>query len=544
VQLGNRMLPVRVTDISGPREGDRTLVLIDVSESMAGDRLRAVKSAIRQFIGNLDQRSEVTLVTFAGDVALLVPATSNRQILNDGLTSIVAGGNTALFDGIDFALGQGADRIIVLSDGADTASRMPLIELNQRIRESGTIVDIVAVESSIEQRGQLESITDAAGGRLLTRGEFSVDLLQGLVTAPVITGETSTPWDADLADQPVIVSVTLADGRTFSGRTTVPAEAGWVLAQSPTEPARAIPWIIAITIFVAVGGAVWFATLVARQSLRRHQMDRVLSHYETVLEGPPSGWGRVRAYRTALQQRFAQVLDDAGITVSPNLVLVIGGGFVFLAGAFFGLITPWLIPVGIGAAVGFGVLFLRNRVAANRRQFESELPDFLTLIASGLRSGLSFAQAVASAAKSGSDTLARQMRRVTAEVSVGVDLADALERVADRMESEDLRWTVQALRVQQEVGGSLSRIMEIAAATIRERAQLRREVRTLSAEGRLSAIFLLLLPVAIFVFFVMVRPEYIAMFWTETIGWFLLGVLVVMLVIGTWWMRRITEIRV
>ncbi len=137
------------------------------------------------------------------------------------------------------------------------------------------------------------------------------------------------------------------------------------------------------------------------------------------------------------------------------------------------------------------------------------------LIASALRSGLSFQQGLDSSAADGKGEVSRQMRRALREAQMGSLLEPALGRVADRMHSEDLRWTVLALGIQREVGGNLSNILETAASTIKGRAELRREVRTLSAEGRLSGYVLAALPVGLFLYMLVANREYVSFFWTN-----------------------------
>jgi tight adherence protein B len=300
--------------------------------------------------------------------------------------------------------------------------------------------------------------------------------------------------------------------------------------------------------FVGIAAGVVLTSLVIQRILTQVRARRVMRHYFSTVdaerESQATGWQGIGQVRGSVINRLTEELDDAGIRVPPTTWIALWAASAVLGGILFGALRWWLLLPGIAVGAFIPWYVVRARIAANQRRFESELPDFLSLVASGLRSGLSFGQAVGGAAVSGSDSLARQMRRVTAEVSVGVDLAEALDHVAERMDSKDLRWTVQALRVQGEVGGSLSRILDIAAKAVRQRSQLHREVRTLSAEGRLSAIILMILPVAIFIFFLIIRPDYIAVLWTSTVGWLLLGVLFVLLALGALWMRRIVEIRV
>ena len=166
------------------------------------------------------------------------------------------------------------------------------------------------------------------------------------------------------------------------------------------------------------------------------------------------------------------------------------------------------------------------------------------VLASSLRAGLSFAQALDTAISDGKGEIALQFRLALQEVQVGSSLEDALMRAAERMKSEDLKWAVTGLAIQREVGGSLSRILETSAKTIRERAELRREVRTLSAEGRLSAVVLAGLPVVIFLFLMITRPQYISVFWFEPIGNAMLIAMLLLFVGGWVWVNKLVKVRV
>ena len=127
---------------------------------------------------------------------------------------------------------------------------------------------------------------------------------------------------------------------------------------------------------------------------------------------------------------------------------------------------------------------------------------------------------------------------------MGSPIEQALLRVAERMKSEDLKWTVTALAIQREVGGNLSNILETAAMTVKGRAELRREVRTLSAEGRLSGWVLAALPIGLFLYMIFANREYVQFFWTNVVGFIALGALAVLFILGFIWMRRLVKIEV
>lgn len=248
-----------------------------------------------------------------------------------------------------------------------------------------------------------------------------------------------------------------------------------------------------------------------------------------------------------IRPRMARELDRAGIPLSPaQWALATLAGFA-LAWTVFGLLTG-SATLGLFLALVVTVvlprLIVSRRESRRRRAFEEELPEFFLMMASALRSGLSFSQALEAVARDGGSEVDRQMRRAVTEVSMGVPPDQALAAVADRMESEDMRWAVVALSIQKEVGGNLSSILDSVAETVRTRADIDREVRTLSAEGRLSALVLVALPLVIFLVLALLRPDYVSIFWSTTLGRVMLASTAVLFVVGVVWMRSIVRVRV
>jgi len=207
--------------------------------------------------------------------------------------------------------------------------------------------------------------------------------------------------------------------------------------------------------------------------------------------------------------------------------------------------------VTIGAAVGglvvgvFGPAFVL-RFLSNRRgkKFDGQLPDVLTLVASSLSTGFSLPQALDAVAKDAADPSAKEFARALAETRIGADIADALERMSDRMDSDNMRWTSMAIRIQREVGGNLAETLRTTAKTLREREELRRHVRALSAEGRLSAYILVALPIGIFFYTMQTNRSYIELLWTRPMG---IGMIIgglISLGIGMAWMRKVVDVKV
>jgi tight adherence protein B len=131
-----------------------------------------------------------------------------------------------------------------------------------------------------------------------------------------------------------------------------------------------------------------------------------------------------------------------------------------------------------------------------------------------------------------------------AEIRLGRPAEDSLEALADRVGSADFKWAVLAVNIQREVGGNLAEILDTVSDTLRERAMMRRQIKVLTAEGRLSAWVLTLLPIGIGLYMFSVNPDYIGVLFTDRLGWVMLGVAVVLMGLGILWMRKIVDIDV
>ncbi len=137
-----------------------------------------------------------------------------------------------------------------------------------------------------------------------------------------------------------------------------------------------------------------------------------------------------------------------------------------------------------------------------------------------------------------------ELRRAQAESRLGLSIEEALEKMAERLDSDDFRWTVTAIAIQRDVGGNLAEVLDVLANTMRERAELRRHVHALTSEGRLSAIILFLLPFVMVTLLFVVNPGYISTLFTTPVGLTLLVFGGLLLIIGGVWLNRATKVEV
>ena len=203
-------------------------------------------------------------------------------------------------------------------------------------------------------------------------------------------------------------------------------------------------------------------------------------------------------------------LERARIPLRPGeYVLVVGCAAVVVA-AVIGMITgQWLFGVfGFAGAVFAGAMVPKVRIQRRRRAFEAQLPEALSLIASSLSAGHTFLRAIQMMTEEAEPPLAEEFARVVYETRLGDPVVDALERMALRLGIRDLQWVVQAIRIQQQVGGKLADLLHTLAEFIRGREEVRREVAVLTAEGRISAWVLGAMPIVLLFAIQTMNPAY------------------------------------
>jgi tight adherence protein B len=228
-------------------------------------------------------------------------------------------------------------------------------------------------------------------------------------------------------------------------------------------------------------------------------------------------------------------LQDVVLLVIAG-ILVAGALGVVLAGPLLGLALGLVVPIATKVAV--------NLLATRRqRAFADQLDDSLQLIASGLRAGHSLMQALNSVATEAEEPTSVEFSRVINETRVGRELGQALDETARRMNSADFAWVTQAIAINREVGGNLAEVLDGVGHTIRERNQIRRQVKALSAEGRLSALVLMALPLGVLAFLSLSNPAYIARFTESFAGYALIAAGVLLLVIGGLWLRKVVSFK-
>lgn len=200
----------------------------------------------------------------------------------------------------------------------------------------------------------------------------------------------------------------------------------------------------------------------------------------------------------------------------------------------------------VGAALGYGspLIVLHSAAAKRLKQFNNQLGDALILVANSLRTGYSFMQAIEMVSREMPQPISGEFGRLLREMNLGIITEDALNNLAKRMNSDDLDLVITAVLIQRQVGGNLAEVLDNIAGTIRERVKMKGEIRTLTAQGRISGIIIGALPFCIGLAIFVINPSYIGVLFSHPIGHAMIGAAVVSQVLGVMFIRKIVDIDV
>ncbi|WP_165821116.1 type II secretion system F family protein [Nocardioides gansuensis] len=547
-------------------EIERTTILtIDASNSMNGDRIAAAKAAAHAFLESAPPDVRIGLLTFSGTVQDTIAPTTDHESIAAAVDTITLDKGTRVYDAmvqsVNLAGTDGARSLLVLSDGADTGSEAAVQDTVDAATDARVIVDVVSLDQSPKHEAVLTEISSASGGKVIAADASALsevfkaqaDALasQLLVTfpAPQTVGEEAS------------LDVTLTAGDTTY------SDSAFVSLGSAAEAPRSVDLgeplvnrgaMLLGAVALALGLAGVLAVVLLGNRGPSDSERRISAYFGQSTGGKrskemPAHQGLVdsavhmtaKVVKGDFESRVATKLAGAGSALTPAEWLLIHAGvavgmgfvgFVFRGGALavfltiLGVLAPWV--------------YLKFRHSKRLAAFNAQLAETLTLMAGGLSAGLSLPQAVDTVVREGQEPMASELRRVLVEQRLGVDIEDALDGVSHRMESQDFGWVVMAIRIQREVGGNLAELLTTVADTIREREYLRRQVKVLSAEGRISAWVLGALPIVMFLYMLMVRPDFVRPLYTEPMGLVLGAAAVGLICAGFFIMSRLVRIEV
>lgn len=557
-------------------------LLIDTSGSTDGEAIANAKDAASDFVQRVTSVGiPVTLVEFNDTAQVLVESSTSVATLQGAIDGLVAAGDTALFDALQLAATRLSEdpevqrrEIVLFTDGADDGSVATLEAATLAAELAGATVTAVSLETSASDPQALAAIADATNGSVLdvTAADQVGDALDDVAEA--ITSQLLVAYTSDNAlDRELTVTVTLATGTTLAtDARTVTNSRRIVLDQPPappvqSEPGRLVDGAAARWVGLAGGGLAAFLLVgAALLSPADERSARVLRRQlaperRATRDAPEIGIkDRVAAVMDAVPKptgyddKLQRQLDQASWPLRSGEFLGLTVALAF-AGFVLGLLmqealqagpgTNWTLPLVLpvlGAVVPRLILLQRRQKRASL--FHDQLPDTLQMLAGSLRAGYGLMQGLENVSKEGQEPSASEFGRIMTETRLGIPLEQALTAMAERVDSEDFRWVTVAVSIQRKVGGNLAELLDTVASTLREREQVRRQVNVLSAEGKLSAVILIALPIVFALYLGATRPSYLTPLFSTLPGNIMLVGAGILMTIGVIWIRNVIQIDV
>jgi tight adherence protein B len=540
------------------------VLAIDSSNSMRGKPIVAAVEAARAFATHRNPNQQTAVVYFDGTIRVAQPLTTDSARIFAALSRVPRlHERTRLYDALDTssqllqAAGVKTGSVVLLSDGADVGSAASLAQVTRSLQDRHVRVFTVGLASSALNPAALTAIASATHGTYIKATASQLRTIYDTLGSKLSNEYLITYRSLAGPGERVAVSVSVAGLRgDLRGGYTTPA----LNPNAPAEYHRSLVSrfitsglsmiLVAIVALGLILGAVVNIVRPRQSGVRtrigsfisaprpKAQQSAILS--EDLLRGADVSLSRLRFW-----PGFRDAIEIAGLDIAPVHVVALGfltsvlALFVFslLAGPVVGILVALLLPVAI-------FFYITGRADRVRRQFAEQLPDNLEVLAAAMRAGHSLVAALSNVAEGAVEPSRSEFSRIVADEQFGSPLEDAIGVVVTRMENGDLDQVALIARLQRETGSSSAEVLDRVVETVRGRAELRRLVKTLTAQGRMSRWVLTFIPVALALLLSLLSPGYLNPMFDHALGRVALFFAAGMVVTGSLVIKKIVNIKV
>ncbi len=560
----NPVVSLTVTPPGGSKSG--SVLLIDASNSMKGAPIANAMAASRAFLGERKKDLPVAIVVFGPSDDVLTDFTTDGAALTAAVADTPpTSEGTHIYDALinvaDLAEEQGLERttVVLLSDGTDIGSSASRAEALQAAEDENIRVISVGLTSPQYDPETLKALANRTGGAYVesaTPAELApifTEIGQQLSNEYEVTYRSVLPPQREAQVQVKVVGYAPASA-TYTTPALELAPQG-TFERSWIDEVITSPWLmifVVVAVLALIGFAIFSAIDVRNRSLRRR-----MAAYVTVPSEEESRLRRAEvaqmladtAQRTVGSQRwwqrFENDVDLGGFSLSPLAI----AGWTIVGGILASLVTAVVFQSLWGLLIGLLAPFVTRfivsrRVRKMRSAFEEQLADNLDVLAGAMRTGHSTMGALSVMADSAIEPSKTEFRRVLQDEQLGVPLDDALMVMARRMQSYDAEQLALVMRLQREAGGNTAEVLDRVAEVIRGRMELRRLVNVLTAQARISRWILTGLPIFVLVALIFTGGDYLDPMLTSLLGRIALVIGAIMMLIGSFWIKRIARLDV
>lgn len=591
VQIGDEQVEAGITPIHRSRVDAYTIIVVDDSETadqVAG--FSRVQSAAIAFLDGLGSDTRVMLMRAGGgnpNTRPVINFTSDHRAVRDAIQDLTPSGGAVTWN----AISNAASAFTTQNDGIRTvaafvgspglASTVSADVAKGNLLSQDAGLTLVAPQAANLDLGEFIGVSNGVRGGAVYRGNAEADM----VAAAALAARVHESYLVGSFDQSSVVAPASDGSNDPTTEITVNYSGQSERVRVVPEGVAAgdgliAPPLIETSRFEILrgnnGALIGIGLAVVAALLFSFSLMQILGGTDNTLNSTLSVYGAQdeTEEQRAADEAFASVrskiveqvvekaeeaaasrgnlsttttmLEKAEIPLRVGEAFAIQLGIVVMAllAGFFLTGSPF-VALGLAIPAGlFPILFVKFKVSRRSKRLEAQLPDTLNLLASTLKAGYSFVQGMDAVGNEAEEPLAGEFRRTVNEARLGKDLDDALDDLAERVDSVDLLWAIVAIKIQREVGGNLAELLSTVADTMTARTRLRGEVAALTAEGRVSALVLLVLPFGVGVAMYFMNREYISKLWSSNIGYGAMGLAVVSMIAGSLWMKKIIDIKI
>jgi tight adherence protein B len=571
--------PSAATTVADAKRDVGIVIVQDISVSTDSDGVLAEgRNAVKALLPALAKGTRVAVVAAGSDALLAQTFTTDAALVDKAMAKLSPAGDGALWKGVARAASELKSQtnmvgsIILITDG-NGAKGTTFSTAKGLAVDAGATVFGAGVSGKVGN--EPSELASATGGAFTVTDKASD--VSGLITGYVakLNGLYALTFPATAAKGVNDLALTVGDATT-KGSYIVGSDARGAtsLAFQPPVTASGVKALqndfgkylaivlgllaAALAAYAIIGIAVrdrsglasvlqpYSEGYVARSGDEDDEANGDSGMAQTAVMQRAVEFTRQFAERQGFLTRVEGALERANLPLRAAEAMFFYAAGAVVVALLAAVITrsPFLVLIIVGATVVIPPAALTLLSSRRKRQFESMLPDTLQLLSGTLRAGYSMMQGVEAVSQEVSEPMGRELRRVVTEARLGRPLEESLDAVAERMASPDFGWAVMAIRIQREVGGNLSELLMTVADTMRQRERLKRDVKSLTAEGRISAYVLAALPVLLGFAMWGLNPDYMSALFDETVGKLALGVAVLMMIAGFAWMQAIVKIDV
>jgi tight adherence protein B len=547
------------------------VLAVDRSQSMRGAPLANAGEAARSFVAAKQGADEVSVVAFGSRAVALSPFSTAAQDGDGALGRLKVDSTrgTALYDSVALAAQLASANplpgrvIILLSDGADNASRLTLTQAIAAAHAANAAVYTIGIEGEGFTSAPLEQLSSATGGQYY--GASSTAALKAVygTIAEVLkrTWRVQYVTAARPGDLIRLTAAVVGEGSALQ-RVAIPHTSG---SGAPPAPSKLFPKgaygpsgplglaglvaglvLLASLFFLKGARGSWVRSRIAAHTGEAHgntkqqRKKRRSEMFTSVFSATERLLGNLKQWRW-----IGRMLERADIPIRTVEFFWIAFGSAVAFGmlaTLFG-VSPLITILGmvVVGSLPFGWVWLKMR--RRLQAFEDQLPDLLITIAASLKAGHSFKQGLQAVVDEGHPPANKEIKRVLTEASLGRSMDDALADMSERLGSKNFEFAITAVTIQRQVGGSLATLFDMVADTVRQRQQFARKVRALTAMGRMSAYTLIAIPFLLAGGITVINGDFMHPLYHTHVGQMLMLLGLGMMAVGSLILKKIVSFR-